>query len=1069
MRPIYLALVAVVALLVAGAIVLPRLLDSSATRDQVERRMEQLLDRPVDLRGHFDFTLLPTPVLSVGDVFVGNPLAADEPWLLSIDRMDMDVAVGPLLTGRFNVTGARIVRPSVLLRDREALDRLGPAPMLSLLDLSGAIPVSVFDGNVSLQTGADNREIAMHSLDIRAQPRDSGQGVEIEFNGNVGDELLRLDLEARPENSNGIRRLRLDGDFGVEGGLLGFVGDIDVGLTERDTLMVRGDLGFNSRKPGPLIDKLEEWTGGNQPLAPGMLDQPVGFEGSVAWTDHDWSIEEATLDLWQGSVELSGSGGLGAFALELEADRLVLPDDVGNRFGHIRRRLAQRGGAQGTVDARINDLQWQGIDVQRLRLGANVDAAGSTIISSSLDLPGSGTAQVTGAVNFLDDQPVFDGRIDAATQNADGLMAWLGYPDDRDWALPFSRVTAESAVEMSAGSLMLTDMALSLDASKFEGSLALVEASEDDRPRLTLAADLNVDRLDLDSLSGGGMTVDKLAHLIDAASSGTTPEVGTAQTDAPQSGSLEAGTAGASAIRSRDDQDRAGSAIDFAVNLKARRVRAFGETLNALEFEAHADDALLIVKNLNVDRFLGARIDMTARLDRTTGVGQSVVDVLIERPARLARVLNLPEPAVVSAMAPISATARLEGRTQDFEFDVDVEASDSELEVSGRMIDNKIASSTLDGVKLESARLGTITRLLGYRVAQGEIGDRPLSVDWRLDADDGLASGAIDLGDARISADYTLVDLGQGLGTRVEGDVSLVGIDEDLWGEVENGLAARYGINMPDPTGWFGRWPRTQLPPLIDFPYATDLAFLVQEADDAPPWLGGTIRHEPGRWQIEGLGYASPIGMISGDFAVFRTEAGIASEGDIVLDDGRLAPIMDILGIETGLGGDVALDVEFTTSGQSAEQWVRGLSGEGHIDIAWQGIDEAVNPGPIRGPFNLHFGIADLTGEGADGGTNLALDLPAWMLVGNYRSQADGAEIRLLGPLHAPNPTILGDTPAELEPPVSDRPESGQPELEPSETGQSESGSPGSGLSNSGPSDSEQAEQETEDQTAGQD
>jgi hypothetical protein len=89
------------------ALIGPYLVDWTAYRDTFEREASAYIGRPVSIGGKADLRLLPTPLLSFGDVRIGD---ADAPEM-EMERFRAEVELASLLKGEIRVIRMEIARP----------------------------------------------------------------------------------------------------------------------------------------------------------------------------------------------------------------------------------------------------------------------------------------------------------------------------------------------------------------------------------------------------------------------------------------------------------------------------------------------------------------------------------------------------------------------------------------------------------------------------------------------------------------------------------------------------------------------------------------------------------------------------------------------------------------------------------------------------------------------------------------------------------------------------------------------------------------------------------------------
>ncbi len=87
------------------------LIDWNAYKGSIAERVSAATGRAVELRGDIGLTLLPSPALTVRDARLANAGGAVEPDMARLKKLDVRVALGPLLTGHVQVESITLVEP----------------------------------------------------------------------------------------------------------------------------------------------------------------------------------------------------------------------------------------------------------------------------------------------------------------------------------------------------------------------------------------------------------------------------------------------------------------------------------------------------------------------------------------------------------------------------------------------------------------------------------------------------------------------------------------------------------------------------------------------------------------------------------------------------------------------------------------------------------------------------------------------------------------------------------------------------------------------------------------------
>ncbi|MFP4126949.1 MAG: AsmA family protein [Alphaproteobacteria bacterium] len=274
MRTLLYVILGLVAVVVAAVLALPYVVPQETLRATVARQLEQATGRDIRLEGDVGLALLPRPAASLGRLSIAGADGVEGPPLLTLDGLDAELALAPLLSGniqvdRFVLRGLELA----LIVDEEGRTNWATA----------ATPAAGGDGGddggddgtaAPAPTGAPDSLPPVSLDDVRlvdaaVRYSDRARGIERAFeaiDGTVAmaglDQPLTLDvtgtLDERPLELSGrlaaLQPLLEGGGTGAELALAGdglnldFTGDVDGREPEAD-----GDLALSvERAPSTL-------------------------------------------------------------------------------------------------------------------------------------------------------------------------------------------------------------------------------------------------------------------------------------------------------------------------------------------------------------------------------------------------------------------------------------------------------------------------------------------------------------------------------------------------------------------------------------------------------------------------------------------------------------------------------------------------------------------------------------------------------------------------------------------------------------------------------------------------
>ena len=113
MKKLLIGVCAAALLLVAAPMALPRLVNWNDYRDELARRVGEATGRALVFDGDLGLQLLPAPALTAENVKIKAPAGFSEPNMAALKRLEVRVALLPLLSGRVQVESVVVVAPQV--------------------------------------------------------------------------------------------------------------------------------------------------------------------------------------------------------------------------------------------------------------------------------------------------------------------------------------------------------------------------------------------------------------------------------------------------------------------------------------------------------------------------------------------------------------------------------------------------------------------------------------------------------------------------------------------------------------------------------------------------------------------------------------------------------------------------------------------------------------------------------------------------------------------------------------------------------------------------------------------
>ena len=115
LKKILLTLVISVTALLVVIIFAPSFVDWNQYRGEFTTLAKSIVGRELTIKGDLNVAIFPTPVFSVNDVHLASVEGATKADMISLESLEVHVALAPLLTKNIQVTSIILVNPVINL------------------------------------------------------------------------------------------------------------------------------------------------------------------------------------------------------------------------------------------------------------------------------------------------------------------------------------------------------------------------------------------------------------------------------------------------------------------------------------------------------------------------------------------------------------------------------------------------------------------------------------------------------------------------------------------------------------------------------------------------------------------------------------------------------------------------------------------------------------------------------------------------------------------------------------------------------------------------------------------
>lgn len=498
MQSTLLALAIAVILVLVSAIVAPLVVDWNHYRATIETEASRLTGLNVRINGAIEARLLPSPVVTLHDVDAGK--AGQKPQLRA-GMLKLDLALGPLLSGKMQATQVRLIAPQFTV----GLDRSGTVDVLGMPpSRRPALSIShldVEDGRVALIDAASGARLVLQKLSFKGEIGAFGGSFGGDGAAEVGDTLYGYRVSGAADDKGAIR-IRLgvdptnrplttafDGTLTFPDGVPHFAG----------TLTLARPVGATLANGQRVVSVPWRATGAIKATPAAAALTQIAFR---------YGPEERALNL-TGSADLrfgahpSLAGKMAA--LQLDVDRAMAAPDLTHRppLVVIRSLLqALLDAATLPMPARIgvnvDALTVGGTTLEELRGGLYYDGANWRVDNLRFHAPGTTDLTLSGALAGAQRGFSFDGHAHLASADAGALLAFIDGLGGQRVSIQPKALDAQGDVTIANDRMAVDRLSATLDQESITGRLAY-DWPQSDRPA-RLDAELRADDLDLNSL-----------------------------------------------------------------------------------------------------------------------------------------------------------------------------------------------------------------------------------------------------------------------------------------------------------------------------------------------------------------------------------------------------------------------------------------------------------------------------------------------------------------------------------------------------------------------------------------
>jgi uncharacterized protein involved in outer membrane biogenesis len=482
------------------ALVGPYFVDWSGYRTVFESQATRLIGAPVHVDGPIDVRLLPTPSLVLRQVEAGAP---NEPARLRARELSLELALGPVLRGKWQVAEARLAGLELQLGfDASGRVNWPLAPEGFDPEQVSIGRLTIQDGRAELESAASGHRLVIEDLHFEGEVRSLLGPIKGSGSFAFGQSPYQFELSAGRLDENTTAKLHLavdplDQPLTIEtDGALNFSGDAPEFIGT-----------VNLARPAGAVDA----SGHGEAFVPWRATGQVKASPASALIqqgEFQYGPDEQPLKLSATANVIFGksprfdavvSGGRlnldGLIDLPEQARRLPAVA-LGSLLEHLIAPF--KLSIPGQVGIAIDAINLTGNSIEQLRGDLSSSAAGWDLQTFEFRAPGMTRVRASGRLGSASGSLTFKGAATVEAINPKAMVAWLEAQPESALG-PLSSFGASGDVTLAPDHIAIEHLKAEFDRRTVEGRLDYTPAA--DRHPARLVADLKAATIDLDQLS----------------------------------------------------------------------------------------------------------------------------------------------------------------------------------------------------------------------------------------------------------------------------------------------------------------------------------------------------------------------------------------------------------------------------------------------------------------------------------------------------------------------------------------------------------------------------------------
>ena len=520
MKKLIILLTAFVGVAVVTAFIAPKVIDWERYKDEIVSHLSTALGHTISVDGAMYLSIFPYPAFSLAGVRVSNVEGSTESDMLRLKRLDVQVSLLPLFSGKVYVDKIVLIEPDILLEmfpDGETnwqklISSESPAdigtvprsPKMSLKDMR------IVKGSLSFLDAEKGRleEVEEISLSVFASTLNG----PYKFSGTAKYKNLLV------EAASGIAEALGDEQIGVSGTF--YLNGLKVSVTARGDTVGAHRIGGKVSLDGATVP--EEFLQIVEKVVPISTNISSEFQlfGKSSFSYTDGTLQITSANVRFGNIAATGSARLSlTVPVNLDAnisltrinlDTFLPPRLVSSDSKSVQVEEREEpffiskmdwpstifpDQISGTLNIAVDALLYRSQAIRELEIQIALESTGIHVNELSGLFPGGTDITLFGSLTPKDETVNFAGQVSGASDNFRRFLEWLGVDVTKIPADRLRRVSISSIVDGTHKSGTITDIDLHFDTSRLVGGIAY--AMNGGKPGFGIG--LYLDQLNLDA------------------------------------------------------------------------------------------------------------------------------------------------------------------------------------------------------------------------------------------------------------------------------------------------------------------------------------------------------------------------------------------------------------------------------------------------------------------------------------------------------------------------------------------------------------------------------------------